>query len=424
MTIEERIAKARTLLLLDQPFFGTLSMQMEQVIDPTTETAATNGRAVKWNPDFVAGLSDKEVQGVLAHEVLHVANGHVWRRGGRDHSEWNEATDFAINHIVLGAGLTLPSCALNDPAYAGQAAEEIYSRRHQSKPPSSSAPGQGDQAKQANQTEQQREENAAAGSTPPSVRPGQENPAERKEDGKNGTTAGRPDPGQPSKQDPGGCGAVEDAPADEDLGQMAADWKVAISQAAMAARAQGNLPAGLERLVDELLNPKVAWEVLLRDFVERSAHNDYAWQRPNRRYLSQGIILPSLVSEELPAVVVAIDTSGSIGKETLDQFAAEVSAVLGAYETTIHLVYCDAQVHGAEVLTRADLPLKLRPQGGGGTDFRPVFNWVRQQGIEPAACIYLTDTYGTFPDKDPGYPVLWISTTKGRKAPFGDTVEM
>lgn len=390
----QRLRRAKVSLLLDHPFFGTLATRLPNELDETTPTAAINGERIRWNPTFLAGLTDRQLLGVYIHEILHAANGHCWRRGNRDTEAWNIATDKAINSILRDLGMELPDGALYPTAgEEGKAAEAYYS---------SPAP-QPQKGKPANGK-------AGAGKG----KPGGNNPA-------NGSHPGQSDGGG----DPGGCGAVEDAPAKspEQKRQAEQDWKIAITQAAAAAKGQGKLPSSLQRLVDEIVHPALPWESLLRDFVERTARNDYNWTVPNRRYLTGGIILPSLTSEELPAVVVAIDTSGSISPEVLKRFASEVSGVLGAYDTTIHLVYCDARVQGSEEYCRADLPLRPKAIGGGGTAFQPVFDWVTKRGLTPACLIYLTDGYGPFPKAEPEYPVLWVCTTDVQ-APIGQTIRL
>lgn len=425
MTASERVSRARARLLLDQPFFGTLVVRLPMVVDEQIETACTNGKVIRYNPKFFDGLTDDEIQGVLAHEVMHVANGHCWRRGNRDMEDWNKAADYAINDVIINAGMSLPKGCLVDRQFTNQSAEQIYDRVRQPKPQNGpqqsgqpSAGGAGGTSGQGTGEAQK----TRSKPDKPSPGPGIQQPG-----GKPcqpcGTQRPNGEQSPPTVPDPGACGAVEDAPDETDARNEEADWGVAVAQAALAARAQGCLPAGLARMVDEIVNPRVPWGVVLRDFIERTARNDYTWSQPNRRYLQQGIVLPSLISEELPAVVIAIDTSGSIGTRELDQFSAEVSAVLAAYETTIHLVWCDAKVHKTETLTRADLPLSLKPCGGGGTDFRPVFQWIEQEGLTPACVIYLTDMWGTFPEREPDYPVLWVRTTD-RPAPFGEVVDL
>ncbi len=124
-------------------------------------------------------------------------------------------------------------------------------------------------------------------------------------------------------------------------------------------------------------------------------------------------------------MVVVVDTSGSIGARTLEAWAGEVSAVVeDVRPERLYVVYADAAVQRVEEYTADDLPLKLEPRGGGGTDFRPAFAWVDAQDIAPDCLLYLTDMLGTFPDQDPGYPVMWCSTRPGRVGPIGETIHV
>jgi predicted metal-dependent peptidase len=220
----------------------------------------------------------------------------------------------------------------------------------------------------------------------------------------------------------GGCGrwgGVLDAPSGDD----AAEWQVAVVQAAKAARAMGKCPKSAERLLGELLAPKVDWREALRRFVTERAKSEYSWARPNRRHLANGLILPGLYSWQLGAVAVAIDTSGSIGGPELDTFAAELRGVHeDARPSSLAVLYCDAKVHRVDEFTPCDR-VELRAEGGGGTDFRPVFDAIAERDEEPACLIYLTDGYGEFPDCAPSYPVLWVMTTEA-EAPFGEVVRL
>lgn len=393
--IEKKIKRARTLLLLDQPFFGTLALRLPLVEDASKQTMCTDGKVIKYNPEFADGLTEEEIKGVLAHEVMHVANGHLWRRDDRDMQKWNAAADYAINDIIVGAGLTLPEGVLLDRQYTGMSAEQIYAVLPE-------------------------DDSGGSGNTPGTSSPGGQESDGQATPGSGTAGQGK---GQQPGDDPGGCGSFEDGPGTPaDQKRLQNEWKGAVAQAAAAAKGRGHLPAALDRLVKELLFPEVPWAVLLRDLLQRCARNDYSWTQPNRRYLSAGVVLPALISDELPPIVLGIDTSGSITQELLDKFCAETSGILEAYNTTIHVVYCDARVQKTETLTRADLPLSMKTHGGGGTDFRPVFDWVEQNRIEPACVICLTDLLGSFPDKEPDYPVLWIKYGLGRrKAPFGQT---
>nr|MBL0700358.1 hypothetical protein [Desulfobacterales bacterium] len=135
--------------------------------------------------------------------------------------------------------------------------------------------------------------------------------------------------------------------------------------------------------------------------------------------------LPSLRSDDLPEVVIAVDTSGSISQVELDQFAAELSAILEFCAMTVHLLYCDMRVIRAETFQRQDLPISIAPGGGGGTDFRPAFEWVEQQNISPRCLIYLTDLECTRFPEEPFYPVLWARIgSAGKQPPFGDVIDI
>jgi predicted metal-dependent peptidase len=381
----DRIVRIRTSLVMTTVFFGALVLRLKltQCSPRITPTMAVDGKHLFWCPPFVASITDAELRGVLVHEVLHCALEHMVRRGDRDHRKWNIACDFAINLIVKEGGYTLPADALMDEQYRGQASEQIYA----SLPP-----------------------------PPPKPQKGKSKPGDGDGDG-DGDGEGEGD----EDGDGGQWGEVLDAPAEE-AKQIEAEWKIATVEAAQAEKLkQGRLPGNLERLLDEVVRPRVDWRSCLWRFVQRSAKNDYSWRKPSRRYTSGGIIMPSLHSEQMPPIVIAIDTSGSIGGEELKQFLAEVSAIHGwAHPERTYVLSIDAAVNAVDEFGPND-SLDIRLRGGGGTDFRPAFDWVEKQGIEPACMIYLTDTYGTFPAKEPDYPVLWAVTAQ-KECPFGETV--
>jgi predicted metal-dependent peptidase len=182
------------------------------------------------------------------------------------------------------------------------------------------------------------------------------------------------------------------------------------------ARALGRTPGpGFDRAIKDEIFPCVNWRVLLQDFVDRTARTDYCWMHPNPRYITQGVYLPGLYAKATGNMVVAIDTSGSVSDTQLAGFAAEVSAILESHDTCLEVIYADRKVRGRETFTRADLPVTLKPKGGGGTDFRPVFDLVEKEGISPCCLVYLTDLCcDRFPDRSPPYPVLWVNTERFR----------
>jgi predicted metal-dependent peptidase len=196
-----------------------------------------------------------------------------------------------------------------------------------------------------------------------------------------------------------------------------------VAQAAQAAEMQGKLPAVLKRLIADALKPTVDWRDELRRMFASTIPADYTWARGNRRHLSSGLYLPSHLREGVGEIVVAVDTSGSIHGALLDALFAEVKAINeDASPERLHIVWCDAAVQNVQTFERGE-EIVPNPVGGGGTDFRPVFNWIKEQDIEPQALIYLTDMYGTFPAEAPSYPVIWAKTTTVA-APFGDEIEI
>lgn len=358
----QAIIRARTNLVMMEPFFGTLAIRLKLKADPSCQTAWTEGTHIGFNPTWINTLTPHEVRGLICHEVLHVSNGHPWRRGHRDHDDpmhkkWNHACDHAINPIIKEAKHELPPGGLFDKQFAGLSAEAIYNKL-------------------------------------PDI----------------------PSGGLPTDE-------VRDAPNPEEHAQQQAEWQVAVRQAAQVAKMRGRLPASLERLVEELTRPKIDWKSELRRFVQQAARNDYTWRRPNSRYVHAGLYLPSLYSEEMPPMVVAVDTSGSIGQEELRTFASEITAIAQECRPShIHVLYIDAKVQKVDEFETGDV-IEIKPKGGGGTDFRPAFDWIAENQVEAACLIYLTDMYGDFPPEAPDYPVLWVSTSD-HHAPFGETLRL
>lgn len=425
MEASKMVTKARAGLILDLPFFGSLALRLTVKEDPSCETAWTDGRTLGYNPAWVESLSLDEVKAVLCHEVMHCAMQHQTRRQERNPTQWNMSCDWAINPIVQDAGLKIPEGALIDPQYRGKSAEEIYAHMPKggnqgSSGEQQSGQGQGQQqgqgAGQGDKNKQQQKKQE------PQKQKEQQEPA----DGQGG---GQSQPQQ--NTDPGGMGEVRDATDEEgqvatesDKRQMEQDWKIAVAQAARQQKSCGNLPGELQRMVDEIVNPTVDWRELLRRFVNEVAHDDYQWFPPNRRYIHNGIYLPSTRSEKMGTVVVAIDTSGSIAQKELDLFAGELTSILEEYKASCKVIYCDSRIAGVDEFGPDELPLDLHPRGGGGTDFRPPFKRLEDEDETPPCFIYFTDGYcSSFPE-EPQYPVLWACTRDGFEPPFGETIRV
>ncbi|WP_321874908.1 vWA domain-containing protein [Burkholderia cenocepacia] len=400
--MDARIAKQRTALVLDHPFIGALALRLKVREDPSCRTFWTDGESLGYNPAYAADLTDLEIRGVLAHEVWHVANGHCWRQGYRDPAGWNEAADYAINPIVLDAGMQLPRGALVDPRFKGMSAEEIYGKRLND-------------------------------SRETAKRQGGSQPSPPQSGGKPGESAGSPgaEPLDSADDRPAwpanSCGEVRQY-AGPDKAAKEAEWKVAVLQAAKTAQACGKLGGALQAAVEQSVAPVVDWRSLLHRFAQDAAPTDYTWAQPNRRYLHLCMYLPSLSEPQVGDAVFVRDASGSVWDETQAQFAAEILAVADAVRPRRLIVMdCDERVTQVQVFELGD-PVELVPlKGGGGTSFVDPFRRIKGEDIHPAFLVYLTDMEGMFPTEEPAYPVLWASTTplkRARRAPFGETIEV
>jgi len=392
-----RIQKARTGLLLDHPFFGSLLFRLRGQERRSIKTMATDGVSLFFNPDYVGTLTQAELRGTLAHEVMHPALQHHTRRGSRSLRRWNMACDYAINPLLVDAGLTLPQGVLVDARFRGMSAERIYNMIESEDDPQPQE--QGDPNSQSSEF---------AGE---------------------GGDANGPNTSNALPDTPGGIGQVLDAPDPEpgtdgiSAEQQARDWQIAVEQAETLARLAGKAPAGLERLLESAAKAGVDWRELLRRLWSETTPADYSWMRPNRRHVWAGLYLPGVVREGTGEVAIGVDCSGSISRRQLGLFEAEAQSILeGQRPSRVHVLYFDAVVHRVDTY-EAGQPIHLHPVGGGGTRFEPCFEWLEEHGIVPQTMVLLTDLDGSFPHREPAYPVLWASTSD-LTAPFGQVIPM
>jgi len=196
-----------------------------------------------------------------------------------------------------------------------------------------------------------------------------------------------------------------------------------VIQSANDCRRHGKLPGNIERMIAKITRDENDWRARLQRFAQQFAPIEPSWNRFNRRWVSQGVYLPGLNGTRMGTMVVVIDDSGSINETVLAAFTAETAAArAAAHPQKTYVLTCDARVNHTAVFDEYD-ELKIESHGGGGTDFRPPFKWLSEQGVEPDCLIYLTDGYGRFPDTPAAFPVLWCMTSDV-VAPWGDTVEI
>jgi predicted metal-dependent peptidase len=379
MNAQSKMTAARTSLVLEQPFFGTLALSLKMQADDTCETAWVNGRTLGYNPTFIESLPHEQITALVAHEVMHCAMGHPFRRDGREPKPWNVACDKAINSELRESGFTLPEGALYpSDSEKGKSAEWHYSHAQQDDNPDPNGQGNGQ-----------------------------------------GNTAGQ----GPSVPDP--LGEVRDAPTGPDSdGEPAPteqEWKQRAASALQQAKMQGTLPAGLARQVSQALRPKLdVRSLLLRFFSERST-GDYSWTRPNSRYLSQGLYLPALESKALGEIAIMVDTSGSVDEVSLSYARSIVESVIDECNpAAVTVYYFDSEIASIDRFERGD-SLTWKPQGGGGTSFIPALEAIELDG-QAVCAVCISDLDGTFPDIPPSIPVLWLSTVEDATAPFGEVV--
>jgi predicted metal-dependent peptidase len=387
MDVAKLMTRARTSLVLTQPFFGALSLRLKMVA-AEIPTLSVDGKTLRYNPEFVQKLTFQQLVGCIAHEVMHCALAHHARRGRRDPRTFNEACDYAINPMIIAAGMTLPDDVLISPEFDGKPAEEIYGVLWGRKRQQQQQPEPGDEDK----------------------------------------------PGNEFEGDVGNCGSFCDSvdgqgkkhsPAERQAEER--EWKTAGAEAIAVAKRAGSVSGSLVEMFDKLRAPRVDWREALRRFVGASAKQDYSWTPPNRRYVAAGLYLPSVRSDSVGEIVFAIDTSGSMNEEALQSAVDELNSILVDVEPErVHVIHCDTMIHQVEVFEPGDYPIKIEAKGRGGTRFSPVFEWISEQEFTPACVVYFTDLecydFGTEPD----CPVLWALAPAAREAetPFGETIKV
>lgn len=439
---EAKLAAARTKLILDKPFLGALVLRLPLVAAKShwCPTTATDARSFYYNPEYIDSLSTSQAQFMLSHEALHCALSHFARRTHRVKRRWDLACDFAINPLLLEDGLTPPPDARVLDAYKGMTAEEIYPLIDEST-----------DMQTLDQHVYDQEQHVGTGndrSRPPQhsdkTRPDEPQPSgDLIQDRDQDRAQGEPQP-KPQEADPGAATPAQMQPQDNDepsthTHQVLADaptpltpderetlqvqWQQRLAGAAQQALQAGKIGDSLARIIGHLLQPQLPWRMLVARYVTASARDDFSFMRPSRR--EGDAIRPSLRSSQID-LVVAVDTSGSIKPAEIDEFLSEISAIKGQIRARVTLLACDAKiVEGApwiyEPWDEIKLPETLA--GGGGTDFRPVFDWVDRAGVRPDMLVYFTDAEGPFPANEPNFPVLWL--VKGKETtPWGQRVQL
>ena len=392
--IVEKLTTARVGLLLKAPFFGNMATRMRLIeADDWCPTAATNGRDFYYNTKFVQKLSIKKLEFLFGHEICHCVFDHFGRVGSRDRQLSNIAQDFAVNQILvderIGDKITEVKIC-QDNKYRGMAWEEIYDELYE-KAEKISMPQLMQQLGDL-LDEHINEDGQGSGEG----------------DEKDGKGGGRP------------------TISKEDAQRIRDEIKEAMVQSASAAGA-GKVPAGIQRLIKDMTEPKISWRQLIRQEIQSIIRNDYSFTRPNRKSMHSGAILPGMRQDTTIDVAIAVDMSGSIGTEDASTFLSEVKGIMDQYEDfSIHLWCFDTQIYNYVKITQDNSHelLEYEPQGGGGTDFDINFQFMLDEGIEAKKFIMFTDGYpcGSWGPEDQVDTIFIVKGNTEAEAPFGQTV--
>lgn len=390
--VYDRIIVARVGLLLRHPFFGNMATRLKiEAADDWLMTAAVDGRKLYFNTQFFNAMDNKEVEFVIAHEILHMVYDHLGRREERNPMLYNIAADYIVNNLLvddrIGRKPRVVDC-YQDFKYRGWSSEEVYEELFKE------AKKNGEEfVKQLGEMLDEHLDLEGDGG----------------EDGENGDGKGRP---RYSKAE---------------LDQIKDEIKEAMLQAASAAGA-GNVPAGVARLIKEMTESKMNWRELLRQQIQSTIKSDYTFARPSRKGWHTGAILPGMNFQDTIDITVGLDMSGSIGNAQAADFLSEIKGIMEEFKDFQIKVWCfDTKVYNEQDFSAEggeDL-MDYEIVGGGGTDFDANWKYMKAHDIQPKKFIMFTDGYpwNSWGDADYCDTIFIIHghPDKNLEAPFGIT---
>ena len=355
--LDSILLKAKIELMTRSVFISTISLSVKHIITNDVPTAATSGTKIFYNPEFIAKQSVQQLAGLVAHECWHIAFQHISRRGNRDPIIYNCAGDYVINLMLTKAGMQIPAVGLLDTKYEGMSTEQVYDSLI--------------------------EENKKFDPTTLML-------------------------------DIQGNGEETEGDNSEIIDVLVR----ASTQSKLSGEKAGAIPGEILRVIDELINPKMPWPVLLNRFLDQRTKEEYSWARRNRRH---EVYLPSLHSYGLGHLTWGLDLSGSISKEQMQEMLSEIQGVrdtmcpekmtIIGFDTRITEIY--------EIDAHTDI-LSLEFTAGGGTRLTPLLEYVTEHPTQALVCF--TDLYAEQHLEEVDYPVMWICTGTHPPSNIGETI--
>jgi predicted metal-dependent peptidase len=406
--VYDRIITARIGLLLRHPFFGNMATRLRILAaDEWLPTAAVDGRNLYYNTQFFNAMNNKEIEFVIAHEILHMVFDHLERRGDRHPMLYNIAADYKVNNLLvrdrIGEKPSIVDC-FQDFKYDADTSEEIYDKLFED-------------AKQAGKELQELLEQLD--------QEGEMLDEHLDSEGEEGEA----DSDNGEDKDANGNGVSKKKPkySKEELKKIKDEIKESVLSSAQAAGA-GNVPAGVARMIKELTEPKMNWRELLRQQIQSTIKSDYTFMRPSRKGWHTGAVLPGMNFQDTIDICITLDMSGSIGNAQAKDFLGEIKGIMEEYKDYKIKLWCfDTSVYNEQDFSAdggEDL-LDYEIFGGGGTDFMANWEYMKENDIVPKKFIMFTDGYAWDSWGDPDYCdtvfIIHSHRDKGLQAPFGVT---
>jgi len=416
----ERITRCLIQLQRQRPYFSYVlhyfrfveSTKAPPILREYVDTIGVDKYGIVfYNPKYLLTLKEEQLSNILCHEVLHITFKHLERIGNRHPVLWNIVADMKVNETLAQHGMYIEKGVyelkgIDKETVAKSTTEALYDKLYK-------AAKTGKLCRDGNCKKCKRQQKALGGKG--TVLCPFKSPDKHIYD---------------SRDKKKGAKSEQEKELDKIREkQEKVNWDRVYREAFVHAKQRGDMPLGLERYLDELLQTRLPWRELLQRYLVKEIPVDYTWQRPHKRSLALGYYLPSVLKERVD-VVIGIDTSGSISDKEYQIFMSEVLGILTSFQCIRGtILFCDAEIHNiVEVneMTKYMLLNKLiKGRGYGGTDFKPVFKWIRENRPQTKILIYLTDLYGDYPRKDEvNHKTVWVTSTKDYKVPFGEIIHL